>query len=100
MTKCDVALGSDAEAMVSGNAASGCPAIDCIIHAGGVLQVFLHLEVQIRYSDGESKKGRNYAATTCNLSAGARCLSAGTAQNLKFKSCLVPYQSRSCVAQV
>lgn len=39
MTKCDVALGSDAEAMVSGNAASGCPAIDCIIHAGGVLKV-------------------------------------------------------------
>ena len=43
MTKCDVALASDAKAMVSGNALSGCPAIDCIIHAGGVLKVLLTL---------------------------------------------------------
>ncbi len=46
MTKCDVALASDAEAMVSGNALSGCPAIDCIIHAGGVLKVLLILLLQ------------------------------------------------------
>ncbi|BDA51457.1 probable inactive phenolphthiocerol synthesis polyketide s at N-terminal half [Coccomyxa sp. Obi] len=38
MTKCDVALSADAEAVTSAQAGLGCPALDCIIHAGGVLK--------------------------------------------------------------
>ena len=40
MTKCDVALSADADAVTSAHDVSlDCPAIDCIIHAGGVLKV-------------------------------------------------------------
>ena len=40
MTKCDVALSADAAAVTSAHDVSlGHPAIDCIIHAGGVLKV-------------------------------------------------------------
>ncbi|CAL8465609.1 g5145 [Coccomyxa elongata] len=38
MAKCDVAFSADTEAVTSAQADLGCSAIDCIIHAGGVLK--------------------------------------------------------------
>ena len=102
MTKCDVALGSDAEAIVSGNAASGCPAIDCIIHAGGVLKVCHLFKFK---SDFKNATVASLRRVGFMQPPPATCLQARVAfwqeqRKIRSSESLAPSQCLSCVAYV